>query len=77
MRNKELEALDVEDQESEKEANNELKFGMVQDFDQESLAELQLEDFYTQISDRNSHFLDDPKEEQKPVIKAKKEVEEY
>jgi len=35
---------------------------MAQDFDHESLAELQLDDFYTQISDRNSHFLDDPKE---------------
>jgi hypothetical protein len=62
LSNKELEALDVEDQESETEANNELKYGMAQDFDHESLAELQLDDFYTQISDRNSHFLDDPKE---------------
>jgi hypothetical protein len=62
LSNRELEALDVEDQESETEANNELKYGMAQDFDHESLAELQLDDFYTQISDRNSHFLDDPKE---------------
>lgn len=62
LSNRELEALDVEDQESEREANNELKFGMAQDFDHESLAELQLDDFYTQISDRNSHFLDDPQE---------------
>lgn len=71
LSNRELEALDVEDQESETEANNQLKYGMDQDFDHESLAELQLDDFYTQISDNNSHFLEDPKERSEKINSEK------
>ena len=56
---------------SEKEANNELKFGMAQDWDKESISEIQLEDFFTDISDNNSKFLEVPKNQKKDTVNEK------
>ena len=54
------------------EADKELRFGMAQDFDSESLVEFQLEDMFTEMSDKNSNFMDEPKPEAKAKVKAKK-----
>ena len=57
-----------EDLEADKEAWKEIKFGMAQDWDRESISEIQLQDTFTEISDNNTNFLEEPKEE-KTVIK--------
>ena len=61
------------DMEAETEAKNELKFGMTQDWDNESIAEIQLEDYFTEISDKNNHFLEAPKIEKNVQIVESKE----
>jgi hypothetical protein len=57
---------------SEIEVEKEIKYGMVQDFDQESLVELQLEDIYSSMMDKNSNYMEAPKPEAKPVLKKAK-----
>lgn len=57
------------------EADKELKFGMVQDFDKESLVELQLEDMYTTMMDENSNFMEMPKEKAANKLSKAKKVE--
>ena len=70
------EEVRAEDKEADKEASNELKFGMAQDWDNESLSELQLEDSYTKIADTNSNFLEAPKHEKKTVLALKNSEED-
>ena len=57
-----------EDLQADKEASNEINFGMAQDWDRESISEIQLQDTFTEISDNNTNFLEEPNEE-KTVIK--------
>ena len=65
------------DMEAEKEAKNELKYGMTKDWDKESIAAIQIEDFWTDISDKNTHFLEEPKAEKKAVIEEKIDADEF